>query len=82
MGMGGGPKPPAPAPVTPVPQPDDPASLESQQNAALVARRRDGASAHLLSGEQGVTSDPDTEQKRLTGASSTLLGGSSSNLTR
>jgi len=77
MGMGGGgPSTPAPAPVTPTPQPDDPTSIESQQNAALVARRRDGASAHLLSGQQGVTSDPETDRKRLSG--SAPLGGAPS----
>ena len=82
MGFGGGGStPPAAQPQTPVPQPDDPSSLEAQQTAAGVARRRDGASAHLLSGEGGVTSDPETEKLRLSSGSAPL-GSSSSGLLR
>ena len=77
MGFGGGsPSTPAAAPPTPVPQPDDPKSLESQQNAALIARRRDGASAHLLSGEQGDTTDPNTDRKQLSGGNGPAGSGS------
>lgn len=68
MGMGKAPDPPKPAPVVPVPQEDDPQSYEAQQKAAVVASQKDGASAHLLSGEKGVTEDPETKRKSLTGS--------------
>lgn len=62
--------PPAPQPVTPVPQEDDPKSLDARRTAAMLARRQEGASAHLLHGEEGVPEDPDVSKRKLLGTSS------------
>lgn len=66
--------PPKAQPVTPVPQEDDPKALEERRNAAAIAARQQGASAHLLNGEQGVTEDPDVSKRKLLGTSSTATG--------
>lgn len=59
--------------TSPVPQPDSPQSIEAQQEAATVAKSRDGASAQLLSGQHGVLGDADT-RRRVLGGGSQLLG--------
>jgi len=71
MAMGSSP-PPDPQPVTPVPQEDDPNSLVAKQRAAARAAGQEGASAHLLNGSEGVTSDPEAEKRKLLGGSAAL----------
>lgn len=71
MGMGSTPAPPKPTPITPVPQEDDPKSLEARKVAASIAARQQGASAHLLNGEEGVTEDPEVSKRKLLGSSPT-----------
>gem|GEM_PF-4855329 len=71
FGSGGGAAPaPKPEPVVPVPQADDPKSVEQTQRNIKEAQDRQGYEAALLSGKgsyRGDTSDPHTEQKKLTG---------------
>ena len=59
------PAPPPAQPVVPAPQPDDPKGIEEQRRRAIAASNQGGTSAHLLSGENGVTDDPNTSQKQL-----------------
>lgn len=70
MGFGSSPSPPKPQPITPVPQEDDPKALDERRKAASVAASREGASAHLLSGEDGITEDPEVSKRKLLGSSS------------
>lgn len=58
---------PAPQPVVKAPTPDDPMAIEAQRKTAMKAQQQEGASAYLLSGEQGVKSDPGTAEKQLLG---------------
>lgn len=69
MGFGSS-SPPKPQPVTPVPQEDDPKALEERRKAAVIAANQQGTSAHLLSGESGVTEDPGVDKRKLLGSSS------------
>jgi hypothetical protein len=80
MGMGGSQPTPQAAAPTPVPQQDDPKSLQSEQTAAAAAARRQGTTAHLLSGPGGVLADPDTTKAKLTAVAGPSLGGNSSSL--
>lgn len=67
MSFGGGASPPKPQPQTPVPQEDDPRGIEETRRAAIAAGKREGSSAHLLTGELGVSADPETKKKALIG---------------
>lgn len=71
MGFGGSTSPPKPQPVTPVPQEDDPKALDERRKTAMLAERQQGASAHLLNGEEGITEDPEVSKRKLLGSSPT-----------
>lgn len=74
MSFGSSPSPPKAQPVTPVPQEDDPKALDERRKAASVAANREGASAHLLSGEDGFTEDPEVNKRKLLGSSAVTTG--------
>lgn len=45
-------------------------AVEAQRKAAIKAQGQEGSSAYLLSGEQGVKSDPGTAERQLLGTPS------------
>lgn len=61
---------PASQPVVKAPTPDDPMAVEAQRKVAIKAQGQEGSSAYLLSGEQGVKSDPGTAERQLLGTPS------------
>ncbi len=67
MGFGGGTSTPPPEPVPQVPIQENPNSLEVAREDNRRAAKQDGASAHLLSGHKGDTSEAKTVKKSLIG---------------